>query len=48
MITLDGCRYDIAIQQMGDLNHFVEKKLASRFKVLSETPIILGRYMKFY
>ncbi|RLL46728.1 nucleotide pyrophosphatase [Oceanobacillus piezotolerans] len=38
MITLDGCRYDIAIQQLGILNHFVEKGLASRFKVLSETP----------
>ncbi|RHW36729.1 nucleotide pyrophosphatase [Lysinibacillus yapensis] len=38
MITLDGCRYDIAIQTLGILNHFVEKKLASRFKVLSETP----------
>jgi predicted AlkP superfamily pyrophosphatase or phosphodiesterase len=38
MITLDGCRYDTAIQQLGFLNHFVEKKLASRFKVLSETP----------
>ena len=25
MITLDGCRYDIAIQQLGFLNHFVEK-----------------------
>src|SRR4051812_33362041 len=38
MITLDGCRYDIAIQQLGFLNHFVEKKLASRYKVISETP----------
>ncbi|WP_044391672.1 alkaline phosphatase family protein [Mesobacillus subterraneus] len=38
MITLDGCRYDIAIQQLGFLNHFVEKGLASRFKVRSETP----------
>ncbi|HLR11314.1 MAG TPA: alkaline phosphatase family protein [Sporosarcina sp.] len=38
MITLDGCRYDTAIQQLGFLNHFVEKGLASRYKVLSETP----------
>ncbi|WP_067725808.1 alkaline phosphatase family protein [Oceanobacillus damuensis] len=38
MITLDGCRYDMAIQHLGFLNHFVEKKLASRFKVISETP----------
>ncbi|RDW15364.1 alkaline phosphatase family protein [Oceanobacillus chungangensis] len=38
MITLDGCRYDIAIQQLGFLNHFVEKNLASRYKVISETP----------
>ena len=38
MITLDGCRYDIAIQQLGFLNHFVEKGLASRYKVISETP----------
>lgn len=28
MITLDGCRYDIAIQQLGFLNHFVEKKIS--------------------
>jgi len=40
MITLDGCRYDTAIQQLGFLNHFVEKKLASRYKVLSETPAV--------
>lgn len=38
MITLDGCRYDTAIQQLGILNHFVEKGLASRYQVLSETP----------
>lgn len=38
MITLDGCRYDIAIQQLGFLNHFVEKGLASRYKVIAETP----------
>lgn len=38
MITLDGCRYDVAVQQLGILNHFVEKGLASRYKVLSETP----------
>lgn len=38
MITLDGCRYDIAIQQLGFLNHFVEKGLASCYKVLSESP----------
>lgn len=38
MITLDGCRYDTAIQQLGFLNHFVENGLASRYKVLSETP----------
>jgi predicted AlkP superfamily pyrophosphatase or phosphodiesterase len=38
MITLDGCRYDMAIQHLGFLNHYVEKGLASSYKVLSESP----------
>lgn len=38
MITLDGCRYDTAIEELGFMGHLVEKGQAARFQVLSELP----------
>ncbi len=38
LVLLDGCRYDTSIEQMGLLNHYVEKGIANRVKVKSELP----------
>jgi len=38
LITLDGCRYNTAVDQLGFLNHFTEHQLASRYKIIAETP----------
>ncbi|WP_100486321.1 alkaline phosphatase family protein [Sporolactobacillus pectinivorans] len=38
MVTLDGCRYDTAIEELGFLEHLVEKKMAFRCPVRSELP----------
>lgn len=37
-ILLDGCRYDTSIEQMGLVNHYVEKKLAKLVRVKGEVP----------
>ncbi|WP_291291955.1 alkaline phosphatase family protein [Enterococcus sp.] len=38
LLVLDGCRYDIAMEQMGVLNHYVDYKQAQLIKVLAEMP----------
>lgn len=38
MITLDGCRYDTAAEELGYLEHLTEKGLAARYPVMSELP----------
>ncbi|MFT8389714.1 MAG: alkaline phosphatase family protein [Sporolactobacillus sp.] len=38
MVTLDGCRYDTAVDELGFLGHLVEKGRAARFRVKSELP----------
>jgi predicted AlkP superfamily pyrophosphatase or phosphodiesterase len=38
MIVLDGLRFDVAVSQMGFLNHLVEKSKAALYKVKSELP----------
>jgi predicted AlkP superfamily pyrophosphatase or phosphodiesterase len=38
MITLDGCRYDTAVEELGYLGHLVEKGKAARYQILSELP----------
>lgn len=40
MVLSDGLRYDTAIEQMGFLNHLVEIKRASLFKVIGELPAV--------
>lgn len=37
-IMIDGLRYDTAVTQMGYLQHLVENRKATRFKVTSELP----------
>ncbi len=38
MVVLDGLRYDVAVTQMGYVNHLVEKSQAALYKVKSELP----------
>lgn len=38
LVILDGCRYDVALEQMGYLNSLVEHKQAQRRKMISEMP----------
>lgn len=38
LVILDGCRYDVAMEQMGIMNHYVEHGQAHLIKVISETP----------
>lgn len=39
-ILVDGMRYDTAVESLGYLNNLVEKGLASRYKIRTETPSI--------
>lgn len=38
LLILDGCRYDVALAQMGVMNHYVEYGQAQCIKVKSEMP----------
>jgi predicted AlkP superfamily pyrophosphatase or phosphodiesterase len=40
LVLSDGLRYDTAVAGMGFLGHLVEKKLASRYKVVGELPSV--------
>ncbi|MHC5267734.1 alkaline phosphatase family protein [Enterococcus sp. LJL98] len=40
MILLDGCRYDLGIENLGYLMHLVEKKQATLYKVQGELPSV--------
>ena len=40
MIMLDGCRFDLGLENLGYLMHLVEKKQASLFKVKGELPSV--------
>lgn len=38
MIVLDGLKYQVATEELGFIENYVEKGLASRYKVISELP----------
>lgn len=38
MIVLDGLKYQVAVEELGFIENYVEKGMASRYKIISELP----------